>query len=342
VGAFALMAPSASAAQTVVSLTFDDGRGSQLSAVPYMNARGMRGTFFVNSGTVGTAGVLTYQQLRDLQAGGHEVGGHTIDHVDMTTLNTADKQHQACDDRTALLGQGLNATSFAYPYGKYDSSTGPVVQSCGYSSARTAGGVACNTCPAAETIPPVEPFATRAIDSIFYTTTLDQMKGYVTRAESSGGGWLQFVFHDICNSCDPYSITEANFAGLVDWLAPRAATGTVVKTVRSVIEGDSGPPPPPPPPTDTTPPTVAITSPTSGATLRGNVKITASASDTQSAISKVDFLVDGTLLASDTSAPYATPWNARKYALGQHRLTAVATDAAGNSASASVTVTVAR
>ena len=327
VGAFVVVA-SASAAQTVVSLTFDDARVSQLSAVPHMNAQGMKGTFFVNSGTVGTAGILTYQQLRGLQAGGHEVGGHTIDHVDMTTLDAAGKQHQACDDRTALLAQGLHATSFAYPFGTFDSSTGPVVQGCGYSSARAASGVGCETCPAAETIPPVEPFATRAIDSIFYTNTLDQMKGYVTRAEANGGGWLQFVFHDVCNSCDPYSITEANFTALVDWLAPRAATGTVVKPVRSVI--------------DTTPPTVAITSPADGATVSKNVKVTASATDTQSGVSKVDLLVDGTLLTSDISERYSKPWNTKKYALGQHLLTAVATDAAGNSATATATATVTR
>jgi hypothetical protein len=40
--------------------------------------------------------------------------------------------------------------------------------------------------------------------------------------------------------------------------------------------------------------------------------------------------VDGAPLGTDTSAPYQLTWNTRKVALGQHTLTAVATDTAGN------------
>jgi len=41
--------------------------------------------------------------------------------------------------------------------------------------------------------------------------------------------------HHVCHRCDTYAIERSRLAALLDWLAPRAAHGTVVKTVGSVI-----------------------------------------------------------------------------------------------------------
>lgn len=95
-----------------------------------------------------------------------------------------------------------------------------------------------------------------------------------------------------------------------------------------------------PPPTDTTPPTVAITAPTGGL-VSGTVAVNVSASDNVG-VTRVDLLVNGQALASDTSAPYAFSWNSSSVPDGSATLTAKAVDAAGNAAtSAAVAVTVA-
>ena len=49
----AAFAPGAMAAQTIVSLTFDDGIATQNFARTQLTAHGMRGTFYLNSGDVG-------------------------------------------------------------------------------------------------------------------------------------------------------------------------------------------------------------------------------------------------------------------------------------------------
>jgi hypothetical protein len=85
-------------------------------------------------------------------------------------------------------------------------------------------------------------------------------------------------------------------------------------------------------------PMVTITSPTNGSTVSGNVTVAASATDNLG-VSKVEFRVDGVLVATDTSAPYSFGWNTRKLS-GSHTITATAYDTAGNQASASSTVTV--
>ncbi|MFL5348626.1 MAG: PHB depolymerase family esterase [Hyalangium sp.] len=95
---------------------------------------------------------------------------------------------------------------------------------------------------------------------------------------------------------------------------------------------------------DTTPPTVSLAFPTAGSTVAGAVDITANASD-DIGVTKVEFLVDGTVVGQGVSAqqagPYVFNWNTTSYATGSHTVQARASDAAGNTAtSAAVSVTV--
>lgn len=91
---------------------------------------------------------------------------------------------------------------------------------------------------------------------------------------------------------------------------------------------------------DTAAPTVGIGAPVAGATVSGLVAVDVSASDNVG-VSRVDFLVNGSKIASDTTAPYAFSWDSTAVADGNVSLTAYAYDAAGNYASRSVSVSVA-
>jgi hypothetical protein len=63
-----------------VSLTFDDGRASQLArAVPLLRDHGLRGTFYVNPRDADWAERLA--PWRAVAAEGHEIGNHTIGHL---------------------------------------------------------------------------------------------------------------------------------------------------------------------------------------------------------------------------------------------------------------------
>ncbi|PYQ11174.1 MAG: hypothetical protein DMF80_22450 [Acidobacteria bacterium] len=92
---------------------------------------------------------------------------------------------------------------------------------------------------------------------------------------------------------------------------------------------------------DKTPPTVAISSPSPGATVTGTISVTASASDNVGVVG-VQFKLDGAPLGGeDTAAPYSVTWNSASATPGTHTLSAAARDAAGNvgnSAPVSVTV----
>jgi hypothetical protein len=92
---------------------------------------------------------------------------------------------------------------------------------------------------------------------------------------------------------------------------------------------------------DTTPPTVSITSPAYGTTFTSaqTVSVSATASDNVG-VSGVRFYRDGSLVFTDTSAPYSYGWSISSSDNGAHTLTASAYDAAGNTASLSISVTV--
>jgi len=75
-----------------------------------------------------------------------------------------------------------------------------------------------------------------------------------------------------------------------------------------------------------TPPTVSLTAPANNSsyTAPATVTITASASDADGALSKVDFYNGSTLLGTDNTAPYAYTWS--NVAAGTYSITAKATD----------------
>jgi peptidoglycan/xylan/chitin deacetylase (PgdA/CDA1 family) len=281
--------------QTTVSLTFDDGKGDQ-SVVPSMLAAdGMHGTFYINSGNVGSPGYLDWNQLQSFESAGNEISGHTINHVDLTTVSLTEAQRQVCQDRRALMSEGLNITDFAYPYGATNSSVQSIVQGCGYNSGRRSWGLCspAQGCLAAETIPPLNRWAIRTESSIRSWTTVQDLENAVTNAEATGG-WVTFVFHHICDGCDSYAITQSNLQAFLDWLQPRSANGTVVKTVRDVIGGSLQPPPSV---ADQTPPTssIACNSATcsNGWYTAAPVSVSLSSVDSDTGVAVIRYTTDG-------------------------------------------------
>lgn len=229
----------AAAAPTVVSLEFDHAFSDAAQGVALAASHGMPVTLFAISGRVGSPGYMTYAQLLTLQGQGDEIGGHTIDHPELATLPPAAQQHEICTDRAALQAAGLDVTDFAYPYGDFGAATPGIVRGCGYESARIAGGLGprggCHRpCPAVETIAPRRVYATRTPSSIVDTDSPATLRGYVEAAQRAGGGWLQLVFHHVCDRCDTYAVSEPTLAAFLSWLAAR--DGIRVETVRQVIE----------------------------------------------------------------------------------------------------------
>lgn len=91
-------------------------------------------------------------------------------------------------------------------------------------------------------------------------------------------------------------------------------------------------------PTDNQAPSVSITSPSNGATVSGAVIFSANATDNVG-VTRVEFIVDGGVVNTDSSAPYSMNWSSASVSNGSHSLKAKAYDSF-QSSEATINVTV--
>ena len=99
--------------KAAVSLTFDDADSVQLDkAVPALNQRQLRGTFFL------TISKLTrLDDWRKVQREGHEIGNHSVSHEHPSTLTRVSEETQVEDAKRFLDSNFKSDISiFAYPY----------------------------------------------------------------------------------------------------------------------------------------------------------------------------------------------------------------------------------
>jgi subtilisin family serine protease len=92
-------------------------------------------------------------------------------------------------------------------------------------------------------------------------------------------------------------------------------------------------------PSDTTAPAVSFSSPANGAIVSGTVPILVSASDNV-AVASVTVSVDAVPVVTDSVAPFSFNWTTTMWPNGGHTITASASDAAGNSSEAVLSVIV--
>jgi hypothetical protein len=310
----ALVAPAvAAAAPTIVSLTFDDVMGDQYTTRSLLAQHSLHATFYINTDYVGASGRMSWAQVSDLAADGNEIGGHTLDHVHLTQVTTAEATRQICDDRQAISSHGLTVNDFAFPYGESNASVQAIVQGCGYSSARRSWGLCAigdtlAQCAAetwdkdpSETIPPPNILATRTIQSIRAWNTLADLESTVSRAQSAGGGYITLVFHHVCDGCDPaagYSVSPAILSDFLDWLGAGSSSGIYVRTVRDVVS-------------DQTPPASSIAcngAACSGGWVNQPVAVSLSASDAGTAVTAIRYTTDGSD-PTTSSTLYTGPFN---------------------------------
>nr|BFE87113.1 hypothetical protein GCM10020093_097140 [Planobispora longispora] len=204
-----------------------------------LGKRGMRGTFYVNSGNLGEDDRLTRRQLAAIAKSGHEIGGHTLDHARLTELPPDELRAQICDDRKALMRMGHRATTFAYPYGAVNAEATRTARLCGYAAARTTWGLrqwTCRNCPATETVPAGPLGDPRAVlVRGGHRGPADEATG-AERGEGRGG-LLPLIFHRVCDGCGLYSTPPDRLGEFLDWLAARKNRGTVVRTMAEAVGG---------------------------------------------------------------------------------------------------------
>jgi peptidoglycan/xylan/chitin deacetylase (PgdA/CDA1 family) len=140
----------------VVAVTFDDAFRSVLEhALPILSRLGLPGTVFVPTdfperGPMAWPGIdswlggeherellpLSWNELRQLDGAGWEIGSHTCSHPFLSRLGEAELERELGESRRRLE-QELHrpCRSLAYPYGDYDERVARAAEAAGYETA---------------------------------------------------------------------------------------------------------------------------------------------------------------------------------------------------------------
>lgn len=122
----------------IVTTSWDDGDPCDLRVAEMLHARSLSGTFYVPiTGHHGTH-ALGINELRTLDSGGFEVGGHGLSHL---TLSQCTREVLICEVETCkrrledILGSEVRM--FAYPRGRFNDTVIHFLKQAGYAGART-------------------------------------------------------------------------------------------------------------------------------------------------------------------------------------------------------------
>ena len=214
---------------TVLTLTFDDGDADNYEIRQDLLRNDIHATFYVVSSFIGKPGYMSETQLRTFYDDGNEIGGHSLDHINLTDLHGEDLNHEICQDRTNLISYGFEVVSFAYPFGSMTDEAKKTVEDCGYETARIVSG-------GPETFPVLDRYALRPMPYIVDDTRLPKMFRYIRQTQVDGGGWVIFTFHHVCDDCDYYSVSPSIFSDFTDWLGEQQKNGLVILTIQYVMK----------------------------------------------------------------------------------------------------------
>ncbi|MBD2109856.1 trifunctional glycosyltransferase/class I SAM-dependent methyltransferase/polysaccharide deacetylase [Nodosilinea sp. FACHB-13] len=128
-----------------ILLTFDDGYLDFLTyAYPLLQAYGFSATVFLVADHVGQSNqwdniygedipLMTWAQIRQLQAQGIEFGSHSASHRPLTSLTVEEIVKEGLRSRTILTQElGTPVQTIAYPYGDVDPVVQHLIGACGY------------------------------------------------------------------------------------------------------------------------------------------------------------------------------------------------------------------
>lgn len=105
--------------QKALTMSYDDGPKADRKLVEMFNKYGIRGTFNLNSGMLGSPKYIEAAEVAGLYTG-HEVAVHTVNHFFVENLPVKSLQDEILKDREALEELvGYPVRGMSYPYGTY-------------------------------------------------------------------------------------------------------------------------------------------------------------------------------------------------------------------------------
>lgn len=214
--------------QAQVTLTFDDARVSPyVYALPVLAERNIPAVAYVTTGFIGQQDFMNWSQIKDLQnIYQWEIGGHTVNHPELPTLTQSAIRTEVTNSLNALKSNGLNVTSFAFPYGAYDNKTLKETMKLYNDNRGFWDRDDLNTFPYNRSV--------MMVQSVEKGVSVATIKGWIDQAIAQKK-WLILVYHEIKPDLDAdyeYEQTVNEFTQVADYIK---ASGIKVVTPNSLL-----------------------------------------------------------------------------------------------------------
>lgn len=128
-----------------VAITFDDGyRDNYTAAFPVLKRYNFPATIYLVADRMGESAVwdgdvgaqlplMTWDEAREMQAGGIEFGSHTRTHAALDTLDVERARWEICASKDIIEDQlGASVVTLAYPYEQFTQQVQDIAEKCGY------------------------------------------------------------------------------------------------------------------------------------------------------------------------------------------------------------------
>ncbi len=121
-----------------IVLTFDDGYEDFYAvAFPLLKKYNVKATIYIVNHFIGRKGYMTQKEIEEIIASRLvEVGAHTLDHIGLKGVSKATLEKQIVESKKELEDRfDINISTFAYPYGSFDTAAVSAVQEASFSAA---------------------------------------------------------------------------------------------------------------------------------------------------------------------------------------------------------------
>ena len=123
--------------RTILTMSYDDGVKSDERLIQIFNKYGIKGTFHLNSGSLGKEGRISTDEVSDIYKN-HEVSSHTVSHPHLEKSPYVNVLQEIINDREKLEELcGYTVRGMSYPFGTYNDDIIPIIKSCGIVYSRT-------------------------------------------------------------------------------------------------------------------------------------------------------------------------------------------------------------
>ena len=153
---------------------------------------------------------MTPSNVQTIAAAGHEIADHTVTHPHLPQLSSSQIVAEVTNSKTYLQNlTGKSVTTFAYPYGEFNSTVVSAVKNAGYVAAR-------GTDEDVLTTPSTDKYNLSG-DCVLKSTSFATIKAKIDAAKANRQ-WYIMCIHEVRDITDDYSMPASELQQIVNYI----------------------------------------------------------------------------------------------------------------------------